>query len=230
MAKTLNALQRNVLALAALFALSLIALLFLLPASAQAASLSGQLSPGDRGADVTVLQTYLAADSSIYPEGLVTGFYGNLTRAAVQRYQCAYNIICTGSVETTGYGRVGPKTLASLNAQMGGVPADTQVPLISSVGVGTSNTAATVTWNTSKAAQGVVHYSTSPLTLGEGNGIPGSVTVGGTKASTDASFRTSHSVTISNLQPNMLYNYVIYSVDASGHVSVTWPATFTTKP
>lgn len=230
MAKTLNALQRNILALAAVFALSLIGLIFMLPSAVHAASLDSQLSPGDRNANVTILQTYLAQDSSIYPEGLVTGFYGSLTTAAVQRFQCANNIICTGSVETTGYGRVGPKTLLALNTQMGGVPADTEVPLISSVGVSVGNTSATVSWNTNKATQGVVHYSTAPLSLTEGNGVPGSVSVGGNLASYDSSYRTSQSVNVSGLQANTTYYYVIYVNDSSGHVSVTWPSTFTTKP
>lgn len=231
MTKTLTVLQRNILALSALFALSLIGILFMLPASVHAASIDRQLDPGDNNASVTILQTYLALDTSIYPEGLVTGFYGVLTTSAVQRFQCAYSIICTGSVVTTGYGRVGPTTLASLNSKMGGVPsADTQVPLISSVGVSTGVNTANISWNTNQMTQGVVRYSTSPIVLSEGNGISGSVGVSGNTASTDSSFRASQNILISNLQRNTQYYYVVHTTNAAGHVSITWPATFTTQP
>ncbi len=231
MAKTLNALQRNVLALAALLALSLIGILFLLPGQAHAAFLGGQLSPGDSNADVTILQTYLASDPSIYPEGLVTGFYGTLTTAAVARYQCANEIVCTGDAVTTGYGRVGPKTLASINARLsGGSVGASSVPFISSVGISTAKNSATISWNTNEATQGKVYYSTSPISLSEENGVPGSVGVSGSIALMDSAFRSSQSVTVSGLQANTLYYYVIYSNNAAGGVSVTWPKTFTTTP
>jgi len=231
MSKTLTRLERNILALSVLFVLSLIGILLMLPASVHAASLDSQLSPGDNNANVTILQTYLAQDTSIYPEGLVTGFYGTLTTAAVQRFQCAFSIICTGSVATTGYGRVGPITLASINSKMNGVPsADTQVPLISSIGVSTGINTANISWNTNQMTQGVVRYSTSPIVLSEENGISGSVGVSGDTASTDSSFRTSQNVLIANLQRNTQYYYVIYTTNVAGHVSITWPATFTTQP
>lgn len=231
MTKTLTTVERTIVATSALFALSLIGMLFMLPVSAHAASIDRQLDPGDNNASVTILQTYLALDTSIYPEGLVTGFYGVLTTSAVQRFQCAYSIICTGSVVTTGYGRVGPTTLASINSKMGGVPsADTQVPLISSVGVSTGSNTANISWNTNQMTQGVVRYSISPIVLSEGNGISGSVGVSGDTALTDSSFRASQNVLLSNLQRNTQYYYVVYTTNAAGHVSVTWPATFTTKP
>lgn len=63
------------------------------------------------GDDVKTLQTILAADPSIYPEGLVTGLYGNLTSQAVKRFQKKHGI------ETLGI--VGPKTLKKLNEEIG---------------------------------------------------------------------------------------------------------------
>jgi hypothetical protein len=48
--------------------------------------------------------------------GSETNFFGSLTRLALQRFQCAKAIVCTGSEANTGYGRVGPKTKAALNA------------------------------------------------------------------------------------------------------------------
>ena len=73
------------------------------------------LRRGSTGEDVTRLQQFLALDPSIYPEGLVTGYFGTLTEAAVARWQTRHNIVSSGSPETTGYGQYGPRT-ASLMA------------------------------------------------------------------------------------------------------------------
>lgn len=70
-----------------------------------------QLKFGINGEDIKLLQTLLSHDSSIYPEGLVTGYFGNLTRKAVQRFQEKYGV--AGS-KTAGYGEVGPRTKAKL--------------------------------------------------------------------------------------------------------------------
>jgi PKD repeat protein len=69
------------------------------------------------GSDVTRLQQFLARDRSIYPEGTVTGLYGPLTEAAVRRWQTKFNIVSSGSAETTGYGVVGPRTAAAISLQ-----------------------------------------------------------------------------------------------------------------
>lgn len=66
-----------------------------------------------KGTDVTKLQEVLAQDHNIYPEGLVTGYYGKATRAAVGRLQEKYQL---GTPTTPGYGGVGPKTRAVLNS------------------------------------------------------------------------------------------------------------------
>lgn len=73
------------------------------------------LSQGDSGDDVTRLQQFLASDPSVYPEALVTGYYGALTEAAVQRWQVKYNIVSSGTPATTGYGVVGPRTAAAIS-------------------------------------------------------------------------------------------------------------------
>lgn len=65
------------------------------------------LREGMTGADVTALQTILAADPTIYPEGTVTGYYGRLTSQALKKFQKKYGI------EAVGF--VGPKTLKKLN-------------------------------------------------------------------------------------------------------------------
>lgn len=60
------------------------------------------------------LQTILAKDKTLYPEGLVTGYFGPATLRAVQAFQKKNNIASSGTPETTGYGAVGPKTAKAL--------------------------------------------------------------------------------------------------------------------
>lgn len=65
------------------------------------------LSEGSKGDKVKTLQALLAADPEIYPEGLITGFYGSLTAKAVRQFQKKNGIAQVGFV--------GPKTLEKLN-------------------------------------------------------------------------------------------------------------------
>lgn len=64
---------------------------------------------GARGNDVLTVQAILAADESVYPEALVTGYYGPLTASAMKRFQKKYGI------EQVGF--IGPKTLKKLNEE-----------------------------------------------------------------------------------------------------------------
>ena len=70
---------------------------------------------GIKSSSVSTLQSDLSTDSAIYPEKLVTGYFGSLTQKAIQRFQVKYGIVNSGTPSTTGYGRVGPKTRAKLN-------------------------------------------------------------------------------------------------------------------
>ena len=69
---------------------------------------------GTKGDDVKTLQTLLIQKGHLPPSN-DTGFFGLLTRAAVQKYQCSQNIICGGTESSTGYGVAGPKTIARLS-------------------------------------------------------------------------------------------------------------------
>ncbi len=80
--------------------------------------LTTQMSFGAKGEQVTILQMELASDATIYPEGLITGYYGSATKAAVGRFQEKYQL---GTPSTPGYGGVGPLTLAKFNEVYGGV-------------------------------------------------------------------------------------------------------------
>jgi peptidoglycan hydrolase-like protein with peptidoglycan-binding domain len=70
------------------------------------ATLVATLKQGASGDQVAVLQALLAADPSIYPEGVISGTYGPKTAAAVKRFQKKHGLEQVGNV--------GPKTLERL--------------------------------------------------------------------------------------------------------------------
>lgn len=73
-----------------------------------------QLQIDTSGTDVIYLQKALNIEG-VYPEALYTGYYGPLTERAVKRFQKKYDIVSYGTPSSTGYGRVGWKTMAVLN-------------------------------------------------------------------------------------------------------------------
>lgn len=84
------------------------------------------LQLGGRGDEIKRLQELLASNAEIYPEGLTTGFYGQLTSSAVRRFQLKYGVI--KNANELGNGRVGPKTRAKLNEIFGTAPATPATP------------------------------------------------------------------------------------------------------
>lgn len=81
-------------------------------------SYNRSLSQGSTGDDVTALQNFLKSQGTdIYPEGLVTGFYGSLTREAVAQFQLKYGII--SSENDPGAGYAGPRTREKINSLLG---------------------------------------------------------------------------------------------------------------
>lgn len=85
--------------------------------SASAAIFLKNLSFGMSSEDVRRLQTLLASDKDVYPEGTISGYYGSLTQKAVERFQVKYDVVASGGI---GYGNVGPKTRAKLQEVFGG--------------------------------------------------------------------------------------------------------------
>jgi len=65
----------------------------------QSQGLRNTLAYNSTGSDVSLLQRMLSQDSGIYPERKITGYYGNLTREAVIRFQNEYNLPQTGVVD-----------------------------------------------------------------------------------------------------------------------------------
>jgi peptidoglycan hydrolase-like protein with peptidoglycan-binding domain len=96
------------------------------PSAAPAVSLTRTLSSGSQGTDVTSLQQFLASDPTVYPEGIVSGYYGPKTLAAIQRFQEKYGIASLGQ---TGYGVVGPKTRAKIH-ELSGSSMPVLVPVV----------------------------------------------------------------------------------------------------
>lgn len=66
---------------------------------------------GSTNGEVTRLQTLLAKNPAVYPEGRITGYFGPATLAAVKRFQLQEKLITPSS---SAYGLVGPATRAAL--------------------------------------------------------------------------------------------------------------------
>lgn len=188
-----------------------VAPLALFASTAYAATISQQLDQGMTNGDVTILQTFLAEDTTLYPQGLVTGFFGPLTAAAVSNFQ-ARNGIAT-------VGRVGPITLAALNAQMNATATDegagkpnnvnTGQPVISSIAITTGTNSANITWTSSTPASAKVYYGLTPTFV-----YKTALSAMGT-----SSLSTQQSVALSNLQSKTTYYYVVESLDPQGNFS-----------
>ena len=73
-------------------------------------SLTRTMKRDSRSSEVYALQSFLALDKSIYPEGLATGYFGPATERAVQRFQAKGALVDYGTPGSTGWGIVGPKT------------------------------------------------------------------------------------------------------------------------
>ncbi len=202
------------------------------------APITTTLDFGETNSDVSNLQTFFKDNSAIYPEGLVTGYFGGLTRTAVQQFQTSQNIVSGGSAATTGYGRVGPSTRDAINALINGGgwgtsnSSDVSGPAIYNLSKSTGSNAVTFTWTTDELASAKVFYNTSPVMMNEGNiNSVGFGSTNGWTSTNDMLARQSQQVTVGGLSPNTTYYYVIVATDLSGNVSVWNPnTTFRTNP
>ena len=197
------------------------AMMLVMPFVSSAATLTRELEKGMSGSDVSTLQAFLAQDVTIYPQGLVTGYFGFLTKSAVSNFQDRNGI--------ANVGRVGPVTMVAINNQMNGGtvsnPTNDTAPVIMNVNTNTGTNNTSISWATNEPSKGLIYYSNVPLTTYENTN---SVTVSGYTAMTDTNFNINHNVSITGLQANTTYYYMVYTTDQSGYVSVTWPATFRT--
>ncbi|HEX8947175.1 MAG TPA: peptidoglycan-binding domain-containing protein [Candidatus Paceibacterota bacterium] len=197
--------------------------------------LTASLQLGSSGTDVSQLQSFLAQSPSIYPLGLVTGFFGPLTRSAVMRFQTAYGI--------SPVGRVGPQTLAKINSLIasGGTligatgtttsttSSTATVPtVIGTTTVSTTGTSATIRWMSSQPARGTVYYASTPITTFEVSSPTMQPVVTPGASVSETGFSTAHSITLSNLTPNTTYYYATVTTNQAGLITVTLTNTFRT--
>ncbi|KKS95709.1 hypothetical protein A3B05_01680 [Candidatus Giovannonibacteria bacterium RIFCSPLOWO2_01_FULL_43_160] len=96
--------------------------------SAVPPGLTRNLYRGLSGDDVRGLQQFLSQDKEIYPEGLVTGYFGPLTEGAVKRWQEKHDI--------ESLGIIGPKTITRFNEFRG----QTATPAIPAQPIGLTGT------------------------------------------------------------------------------------------
>lgn len=87
--------------------------------------LSKDLFLNTKGDEVKLLQTWLAKDVEVYPDGIVSGTFDKNTQEAVKKYQVKNGIIILNNIKgkkqvtPAGHGSVGAITRASLNSQYG---------------------------------------------------------------------------------------------------------------
>jgi peptidoglycan hydrolase-like protein with peptidoglycan-binding domain len=88
--------------------------------SATLAQLTGPFAFGNSTKSQTkILQELLSLDKEVYPEGLITGYFGPLTKKAVERFQRKYGVILPGSTDEIYLGYPGPKTRAKIREIFG---------------------------------------------------------------------------------------------------------------
>jgi len=119
------------------------------------------LKVGSQNSEVRSLQQALAQDKTIYPEGKVTGYFGALTKKAVQNFQKKYGIASSGNENTTGYGLVGPKTLAKIKEVFGTAAASSSAQASSAASSAAPTTGSTgVTTSAMAKAQQIQNIQT----------------------------------------------------------------------
>ena len=105
----------------------------------------------------------------------------------------------------------------TINQEAGGNPVDVSAPEISNVVDGTPTTSSvTITWDTNELATSTVVYSTD-------SGVPGGSSTQGVSG-----YGTSHSVTLTGLNPSTTYYYKTRSADPSTNTSDSAIGNFTT--
>jgi len=186
--------------------------------STASASIDIPLQLGSRSSEVTELQQFLATNRTIYPAGIVSGYYGPLTRDAVVQFQLAYDI--------SPLGNVGPATRARINSIMqSGLGLDITAPTILTTNVSPTTNGAVLTLTTNENANSKLYYSTQPITLSEATLRAQEPTQSGILVQGTSNGTNSQNVNINGLLSNTLYYYSLSSIDASGNVTVKYPMT-----
>lgn len=208
------------------------------------------LKEGMSGDDIKILQELLASDPDVYPEGLITGYFGKATQRAVKRLQ---KRLCIDQV-----GQVGPQTMARINELLregagksyggkgGHVPAGLlRAPGIQKKLCGTSTpattTPATTTDTVAPVISGIVATATTATSVqinwatneladskvwyGTVNPV---VTATPTAVVSSSIYALNHTMTLSGLTPTTTYYYVVVSADQAGNTATGAQQSFTT--
>jgi len=92
--------------------------------------ISKELSLGNENTDVRKAQLILSSEfPNVLPPTTINGFFGKKTEAAVKEFQCKYKIVCSGSAKTTGWGKVGKKTVKVINQLLAATQGQTLQPV-----------------------------------------------------------------------------------------------------
>jgi peptidoglycan hydrolase-like protein with peptidoglycan-binding domain len=177
------------------------------------ANFTQNLVIGSSGEEVKQLQSFLAQDKDVYPEGLVTGYFGRITEQAVIRFQKKNGI--------EPVGKVGPKTREQLNKNNISLNnsnyLNNYVPQVLEVSTSTAVNSGYVFWTTNKNTRSVFWYSTnSPVDSLTASKIE------------DNSLSMSHSVNLTNLSTSTTYYYLIKIFDAKNNAATTTEAVLKT--
>ncbi len=192
------------------------------PALTNAATyLTSDLQVGSTGAQVSALQLFLAEDPAIYPQALMTGYFGSLTKAAVIRFQARYGI--------PQVGRVGPQTRAKINSlgALGGGSINSNANAaasMSSVAVVSIGGTTSLAWNTNELTRAKLFYNTVPLVAVEASANFMEPVISGQVLS-DATFALSHTFSV-NTASNTLYYFRAMSIDQTSNVTVSTEGSF----
>ena len=83
--------------------------------SSQCPAISVTMQIGGSGTAVVALQNFLIS-KGLLAQGSATGYFGTLTQAAVEQFQRQQGIVSSGTAATTGFGVVGARTRAAIQA------------------------------------------------------------------------------------------------------------------
>ncbi len=95
------------------------------------------LSRGSQNEEVKKLQSFLVAQT-LLPATQVTGYFGEATEKAVQRFQCSALSLCAGAPKENGYGKAGPVTLSAIRKTCSGASVPMTAPVLSATTVTSS--------------------------------------------------------------------------------------------
>ncbi len=128
------------------------------------AALTEPMNRGTSGTEVQKLQKLLKEDSEIYPEGIVTGYFGSLTEAAVRRFQEKRGIQATGMVDTETLAQLNKRTKESIpTSPLGTTPTTPAVPAVPSSPTSLRTTPAVPA--TSATSKSILATTPTPVTL-----------------------------------------------------------------